>query len=525
MSNRREFFSLLTRTMAEPARSQEQPARITPASGLEAYTAPLTLDDVYHLLRRITFAPTPALAQQLVGKTADEAVELLLGSGDDAPPASPGDWIDLATENPENADLDTRNSIEMQWQNNFARLQEWWVGLMHGEQLPAREKLTLFWSGHFTTEFTFDDKAMPPQLLYRQNQLIRSLRLGDFRQFAEDMTLNGAMLMYLGGELNVAGKPNENYGRELLELFTTGLGAYTEGDIQEAARILTGWRIARFNDEPALNGMYNTYFDAESHDIDAKQFMGESVAARTPDNNTEYLVRRDEVRELINIIFRQRPDAVARFISRKLYHYFVYSKPAAGDDTIINQLADVFKQSGFQIRPLVAALLKSAHFFDEANRGVQIKTPAECLAGLPRQLGTPDARVNDVMNTIEQVLMDPPNVAGWEGYRSWISTTTYPLRSQFARSYVQALPDTSAVNFAKQFPDYDDVEKLTAALERYFLPKSVSQSRHQNYVKTLLQGAPDYEWPQIIATDTAGAAVRLRALLSAFIKAPDFQLC
>lgn len=525
MKTRREFFSLFTRGLAE--RPVARGERMAVAGGLEPYATPLTPDDAYHLLRRVTFAPTVALAQQLTGKTANEAVELLLGDGSDDAPAPPGDWVDSWTENPANADLPTRFAIEDMWESNFAALQRWWVGLMGSETLPAREKLTLFWSGHFTSEFSYDDYFMPPQLLYRQNQLLRSLRLGGFRELAEEVTLNGAMLAYLGGELNKVGKPNENYARELLELFTTGLGWYTEGDIQEAARVLTGWRIAKFSDEPALNDRYNTYFDAPSHDIDAKQFMGESIAARTPDNNTEFLVRRDEVRELIHIIFRQRTDAAAMFICRKLYHYFVYSKPSAGDEQFIGQLAALFKQEGFAIRPVVAALLKSAHFFDEANRGVQIKTPAENLVGFPRQIGVSSTtESNSMMIAVEQNLMDPPNVAGWEGYRSWISTKTYPLRTQFARTYLQNVSDAALVALARQFADdYTDVYKITTALERYFLPRPVSQARHDNYVKVLLQNAPDYEWPEIILNNEAGAALRLRALIGAFIKAPDFHLC
>lgn len=524
LHTRREFFSLFTRG-EYTGNGAPETERAAVAGGIEPYGTALTLADVYHLLRRVAFAPTQAFAQQLVGKTASEVVDIVLGDGSDAPPASPGDWIDANTENPKNADLQTRFAIEAQWERDFEKLQQWWIGLMYSEGFPAREKLTLFWSGHLTSEFTFDDQFLPPQLLYRQNQLLRAKRLGSFKDLMEEITLNGAMLMYLGGELNVAGKPNENYGRELLELFTVGLGWYTEGDIQEAARVLTGWRIAKFNDEPALNGIYNAYFDASAHDTDAKQFMGESIAARTADNNTEFLVRRDEVRALIDIIFRQRPDAVAAFICRKLYRYFVYSKPAGGDEQFIAELATVFKQNDFAIRPVLVALLQSAHFFDEANRGVQIKTPAEFLVGMPRQLGTPSTEANAVMQTVEQNLLDPPNVAGWEGYRAWISTKTYPLRSQFARLYVEKIQDQALVTFAKQFADYADAYKLTTALELYFLPKPVSQERHDNYVKVLLQNAPDYEWPDIIATNVGGAALRIRALISAFIKAPDFHLC
>lgn len=527
--NRRSFFSMLgldshEREMANTSGST--PERAALATGLEPYTKPLTLGDAYHLLRRISFAPTVQLATQLVGKSADEAVEMLLGTGKELPQATPPTWIDATDENPGGADPITKNGIEGKWRGYFGGLLRWWADIMRTESTPLSEKLTLFWSGHFTSEFTFDAAYMPPALLYRQNVLIRSFRLGNFQQFAKDITLNGAMVVYLGGILNTKKSPNENYARELMELYTCGIGNYSEGDVKEAARVLTGWKVGQFNDEPARNGMFETYFSAADHDTGSKQVLGRSIIARDSDTNTEFLVKSQEIDKLIDIIFEIRADAVAQFISRKLYRYFVYSNPSVDDSAIVMQMATLFKDSNFEIRPLMAALLKSAHFYDEANVGVQIKTPAEYVVGIARQLGKTFASdAGNAMTAMEQTPMDPPNVAGWEGYRRWVSTKTYPNRRSFATAMLASMTDAEVVAFAKQFPDNTDADKLATALELYFLPKAVSAERHKFYVEeVLLQKQPVYEWSSIM-NDTPTAARNIKLLLTTFIKAPDFHLC
>ncbi len=524
---RRSFLSILRFENDGQMQGNDDkiPERVALSTGLEPLTTPLTLNQAYHLLRRITFAPTVASANQIVGKTADEAVELLLGNGIDTAPTALT-WIDSITENPAGADIFTKNSIEGQWRSYYGDLIRWWTELMRKEEIPAIEKLTQFWSSHFTSEFTVDEGYIMPQLLYRQNKLIRESRLGNFKKFAKDITLDGAMLVYLGGTLNTKKSPNENYGRELMELFTCGLGQYSEGDVKEAARVLTGWRVGRYSDEPKPNGIYATYFSPPDHDTGSKQVLGMSVVARDTDTNTEYLVKTEEINKLVDIIFEIRGDAVARFVSRKIYRYFIYSSPSGTDDNVIEQMATLFKEKNFEIRPLIAAVLKSAHFFDEANIGVQIKTPVEYVVGFARQLSKAFASdAGASMATMEQTLMDPPNVSGWEGYHRWISTKTYPNRRQFATGLVSTMSDKELIDLVKQFPDYTDADKLTTALELFFLPKPVIASRHKYYLEeALLQKQPVYEW-QGMLNDGAAAARGIKAVLMAFIKAPDFHLC
>jgi uncharacterized protein (DUF1800 family) len=539
--NRRSFFTMLTHANNEridrlvEERTDEQTdvfddenspkkPQAQVQSGLEPYTRPLDRARALHLVRRVGFAASNAQINQLVGKTAQEAVNIVLGTADAALPAAPGTWINEMTENPDRADNDTRNQIIGRWNGQFGSLQSWWVGLMLGEQFPAREKIVLFWSGHFVSEFAFDDVYNPPQLLYRQNQMLRQDAFGDIRKMAEDITVDGAMLNYLGGTLNSKGAPNENFARELFELFTTGLGNYTEGDVKEAARVLTGWRCSRFNDEPRPNGAYNSYFLPQAHDVGAKQVLGVTIPAREVDANTEFLVRQGEVRRLIDIVFQERADAAARFLSGKLYRYFVYSNPSNNASSVIAQMADVLRNNSYRVRPLLQALFTSAHFYDEANLGVQIKTPAEFVVGLARQLGVNAGNAVAVMNSLEQVLIDPPNVAGWDGYRTWLSTKTFPLRVQYAQQLIQGMSNDAAAQFARQFAGSDNVQTLVSAMTEFLLPKPVSSKRLQSYVATLLQGAPDYEWSSILR-DSNSSGTRIKALLTLLVKAPDMQLC
>ncbi len=536
--NRRDFFSMVTKGSSfRSYRPDKDPRGDLPQrveAGIEEQTGVLSRQQALHLLRRLSLGPTHQLLNELTGKAPADAVEMLLGPAYDEEnpepmPESPGDWVNNTTENPENADIITKGQIENQWKQEHALLQNWWVALMREETQPAREKLVLFWHGHFTTEFSFDDNFMVPQLLYRQNMMMRRNRLAQLRNFVEDFTLDGAMLYYLGGELNVRGNPNENYARELLELFTVGLGWYSEGEVQTAARVLTGWKASKYNDAPAPRGMYNTYFIPDDHDIGAKELLGGQIAARDDDSNTEILVRRDEIRKLITLIFNLKNDsdrhAVAQFIGDKLYRYFVYSNPAAVDEDFLDQLQDLFLAHDYELRPVIAALFKSAHFFDPSNYGVQIKTPAEFMIGLARQLEASPANIAAAMNSVEQNLFDPRDVSGWDGYRAWISTKTYPLRSQFARGLINDIPDADLVAWAKKFEDFADPLVLTSAVEEFLLPRPVPQARHDFYVEALLDGTPDYEWEGIVNDANPGsAALRLRRLLLTIAKAPDFHL-
>lgn len=505
-------------------RREEIPAEpLILEAGAEEYTTPLTLDDALHLLRRAGFGPSYSQATSLVGRTAADVVEELLGADAEPPPDSPGQWVDLWTEDPQGADLATRNQIERQWENSMASLGKWWIGQMTADEKFV-EKVTLFWSGHWTSEFEFDNTYSLPQMLYRQYLMLRKNRLLDLRSMALDVTLDAAMLYYLGGTFNSVGTANENYARELMELFLTGLGNYTEGDVKEGARVLTGWRTQLYSDSPAPNGKYQTWFDASAHDTGAKQYMGVTIPARTPDNNTAFQVREEEVQRIIEILHTARAEAVSTFITTKVYKYFVYSSAADVPADFVADVAAKFRSSNFKLRELFRAVFTSAHFYDPALRGAQIKTPIEYVAGLQRQLGTSLANPQSWVASMDQPIMDPPNVSGWPGYRSWISTNTYPVRRNAAAELIKTMNDTMCMQFITQFPNYADAKVFVANVAQFIFPVALPAARLDFYLSALLQGAPDYDWPSIL-TDASAAGGRLRNMLTTMSKAPDFQLC
>jgi len=498
----------------------------TLGSTLAPYDQPLDRVTSAHLLRRLTFSPTIEQIESFIGKTAQEAVTILLGDPkNEYQPATPPSWINSATENPYGADIYTRLQIESQWRAYHSDLQTWWVQLMMKESKPSVEKLVHFWSGHFTTEFTYDDSYIPPQILFRQLAMYRKNRLGNFKQFVEEVTLDPGMLIYLGGILNTNRKPNENFARELMELYTTGIGHYTEGDVKEAARVLTGWKVARYNDEPARNGIYNSYFYPNDHDTEAKQFMGRSIPARDTAFNTEYLVKTEEIRELLNILFDIRKIPIGRFIASKIYKYFFYSNPGYDAAAFIQECGTYFVEQQFELYPLFHAMLSSEHFFSSAMIGAQIKSPTEFIVGTSRVLNKFVTQIPGNLASMDEVLMDPPTVQGWEAHHRWITTKTFPNRVKFTTTLIGQFSDAELIAYVKSFTSFDDPEKLTKDILEICLPQPVSADMLTVYVnELLLQKQPLYEWNDMVK-NVAAAARGIRALLLAITKNPAYQLC
>lgn len=524
--DRRSFLTAVTGvsgTQFVPTTSINRPL----STGLDPYvpssTEPWSTDwtRIGHLLRRTTMMPVWADMVALSKLTTPgDAVDLLLNTA--STPAKPA-VADSVTTNTDGLDTVLIGQLQAQWTADAAKLRAWWEGIMVAAGTTIAEKLTLFWSGHFTTQFVADDTYVVAPLLYRQNDHFRQHGLERFDDLAMSMTLDGAMLDFLGGNLNSVGKPNENYGRELMELFTLGLGQYTEGDVQNAARVLTGWRIAQYSNTPSPNGIFNSYFLPDQHDVGQKEVLGVSFAARDASTNTEYIVRQEEIRKLIDTIFSVRSAAAAKFICTKLYKFFVYSNPADTDMTVVQAMADLLIQSNWEIKPVLRALLASAHFFDNANIGAQIKTPAEFTVGIARQLA-PTFAIDAQMTLMGQTLFNPPNVSGWPGWHDWITTTTYPVRSSAAINAITAMSDNDVMAFIQQFPNSTDGAKLITQVAALLLPRPLSTQRASDLQNKLTGNAPLYEWPTILQS-SASAASNMRQVLTTISELPDFQLC
>lgn len=273
-----------------------------------------------------------------------------------------------------------------------------WLQRMGDPAQPVlRERMTLFWHGHFACRMVLG------KLAANYLNALRTHALGNFRELVLAVARDPAMIRYLNNQQNRKEKPNENFARELLELFTIGRGNYTEQDVKEAARAFTGW-------SSNLAGEY--VFRRFQHDHGDKTFFGR--------------IGRFGGEEIIDLILEKK--ATARFIAGKVYRYFVNDRP---DAAIIEELATVFYQSNYDITTLMRAVFESDWFYEEKHRGVKIKSPVELIAGMSRSLNVRFEQLQAPLmaqRALGQVLFDPPNVAGWPGGKNWIDNATLQFR-------------------------------------------------------------------------------------------------
>ena len=273
-----------------------------------------------------------------------------------------------------------------------------WLKRMADPKEPALlERMTLFWHGHFACQTKGSSIAVT------QLNTLRTHALGNFRELVLAIAKDPSMIRFLNNQQNRKQKPNENFARELLELFTIGRGNYTENDIKEAARAFTGW-------SSNLQGQF--VFRERQHDFGKKTFFG-----KTGSFNGE---------EIIDLILEKRE--TADFITRKIYRYFVND---IADETIVQSLSNAFYSSGYDIGQLMRTIFESDWFYLDQHIGTKIKSPVELMAGILRTMNVDfnnDLALIFIQKALGQVLFNPPNVAGWPGGRSWIDNSTLMLR-------------------------------------------------------------------------------------------------
>jgi hypothetical protein len=341
------------------------------------------------------------------------------------------------------------------------QLRGWWLYCMLHSGHPLREKLTLFWHNHFATSIA---KVQNADLMFRQNCLLREHALGRFGPFLLAVSKDPAMLVWLDSNSNVKGKPNENYAREVMELFSLGVGNYTEKDIREAARAFTGWHT----DGTGFK------FAAASHDDGTKTVLG-----RTGPWDGGDVVR----------IILERP-AAARFLVRKLYHFLV-SENASPPDALLQPLCESFRKSDYDIAALVRTMLASRHFYSGHAFRQRIKSPVEYVLGAVRAVcrtGEADDRplppqvLVRRVNAMGQALFAPPNVKGWPGGRSWLNTSTMLERDNFA----EALATGSLWNLPSVAGDMPSRAVPPGAFDPARLLHEEGASRPEDVVRVLL---------------------------------------
>lgn len=526
---------------------------------MNPYTGPWTEQEVIHLLKRTMFGAAKADVDYFLTRSMSQAVDELLAptAPDPAPPikeyttsTTPGVNADgnIAQGTTWINDINSDGTVQSQRRASYKK---WWTGVMINQDRSIREKLIMLWTDHFGNETLDVGNA---NWAYKQHVLIRQYALGNFRNLIRDITKDVHMLRYLNGYLNVATAPDENYARELMELFTLGKGPdsrYTESDVKEAAKVLTGWQI---------NGTtYTSVFNATRHSTVNKTFSSffnnTVITGRTGATAGDL-----ELNDLLAMIFAN--NEVAKYIARKVYRWFVYyAIDASVEANVITPMADVFRSSGYEIKPMLAALFKSEHFFDMLNRGCYIKSPADHVIGALREMNTVFPAASDwstnygmwnlfynwMVNT-GQNPHDPPNVSGMPAYYQepsyheiWINSDSLPKRNQFTDTMINSgyVVNTKRVQFdcvafAKTLRNPGNPgDLIDEAIRLFFRNDLLPQSKSQLKTQTLLSGQQwDYYWTNAWTAYMANPTTanlntvntRLKALFQYLFNLSEYQL-
>ncbi len=482
------------------------------SSGLEPYTGPWALPQAAHLLRRTMFGAKQEDVQEALARTLDEAVDELLST--DPIPAPPVvDYNGPDVTDPYSAAGETwvDDPIDNQYDGyRIQSLKGWWVRQILEQPRTIEQKMILFWHNHVPIQFI---EVFVGRWDYRYWETLRENALGNIRSLIRALTLDPAMLHYLNGQYNSVGAPDENYARELQELFCIGKGpnaAFTEEDVRAAARILTGWRVNYSNLDEAV-------FTRAFHVTEDKQFSefyhGTLISGRAG------LAGAEELDDLLEMIFDNNETAL--FLARRLYRFFVSDLiDATVEANVIEPLAELLRDNDYEVLPALSTLFRSQHFFDALTLGVMIKSPTDFVLGIFRELRMtlPDpsdlasryqiaGTLNYVNMVLQQDLGDPPNVAGWPAYyqlpqydKNWINTDTLPRRGEVLAWFLYAGISTQGnaynsiidvVGIVDRFQNPEDPNDLIAAAADWLFGLPPSPAFSASLKSILLSGQSD----------------------------------
>lgn len=434
---------------------------------------------VAHLLRRAGFGATPQELKYYTALGYEGTVDELI--------------------HPEKVNNDELDDLVKQQDFDFTLiddLKRWWLYRMVFTRRPLEEKMALFWHGHFATS---NRKVNNAYAMYGQNMLFRKNMLGSFHEMLYDVSKDPAMIVWLDNQQNRKGKPNENYAREIMELFTLGIGNYTEQDVKEAARAFTGWQT-----QPV-----GFFFNQGQHDAGGKTILGV-----TGDLNGD---------DVVQILVQQK--ATSRFLAKKLIKYFAFDDP---DKEMVDRVADVYMNTKYNLRKVVHAIFTDPLFLSERAFHAKIKSPAELVVGTLKtlQIKKLDSDLPTTMARMGQDLFMPPNVKGWDGGAAWIATDTMMERFNFANRITnEKFAEMKKYTTASQLMDKQGLSNAGQVVD-YFLGVLVdadvsTQTRQQlvSYMSSDIKGNPVKTVPDEQTLDA-----KLRGLVHLIMTLPTFQL-
>jgi uncharacterized protein (DUF1800 family) len=394
---------------------------------------------IEHLMRRAGFGARPDELALYREMSVRQAVDVLVNY--DGTP----DEVDSNIGKPGYAGMTINGTFSPQSNITHAR-QRWLFRMVHSDR-PLQEKMTLFWHNHFATGYnkiagTFGTtegarymaakSSEDPGLVRGQMEMLRDNALGNFRDILTAIAKDTAMLVWLDGRTNLKAQPQENFGREIMELFTVGVGNYTEADVYAAARVFTGWNLQRPGGTTDGSQHYEFIYNANQHETSAKTFSfavypdgGKTIPARAAASGMQ------DGLDLINGL-AAHPNT-ARYLAAKLYRFFV-SEFGAVNVTFVDRVANVYLQSGYDMRAVMREVLLSPEFWDESAYFARYAWPVEFVVRALKDVGWTGFSVNDALTPLAnmgQILYEPPDVSGWDAGQTWFATGAMLSRMNF----------------------------------------------------------------------------------------------
>ena len=469
-----------------------------------------------HLLGRTMIDPTYNDIIDSTNNRLNYTVSTLLGELET--PEPPGSWVEDPAPAWDQLTDDEVDELMQQYRDHMGEMATWWIIRMTQNSKNITEQMTLFWHNFFATA---QSKVFFPQAMYEQNKIFREYGLGNFKELLRRVTFGPAMMIWLDIHRSKKHNPNENFSRELMELFTLGVDNYSQNDIVEASRAFTGY---------VTNGV-ETNYDYENlvgndihwdewHDFGNKTVLGQTGQWTGDD--------------IINIILEQ--ENCAKHICRRIYKWFVYENV---NESVVEEMADVLRDNNYEIRPALEFLFKSEHFYDNNYRGALIQNPIGFLPGLIRKFGMqnftfPDGFLLRSVGVLGMTPLEPPDVNGWIGYRSWINSITLPLRKLVGCSLVTGSSPFGSFDFtvdvrsmaqsmySSNDPGYAS-EQIVRKLAFVLIGIPLSNELETRMLDILLDGAEPYDW-NINAPAGDAQWNRMKDLLMYIIRIPEIQI-
>lgn len=474
------------------------------------------MDTAIHLLNRTMTGATYEDINTSLTLDMGNSVQTLLEDLD--PPEPPGDWVYEIVPDWNSLTTQEANDIIASYYNHMNSFRIWWCERMMFNPMNITEIMTLFWHNYFASAYS---KVFYPQAMYQQNHIFRTYCLGNFKDLLRRITFGPAMMIWLDISGSRKQAPNENFARELMELFTLGVDNYSQEDVVAASRAFTGYVTDGVQTNYDFNAMEGWgYWWTDWHDFDEKTFLGQTGSWTGDD--------------IINIILDQ--DECAVQICRQIYKWFVYDHV---HEPFLDEMADILRSNNYEIKPLMEFLLTSDHFFDPVFRAANIQNPNTLVLGSIRRLGMenqnyPNQFFRLVQYYLGMIMFEPPDVSGWLGYRSWINSNTLPMRKVALCSLITgespfgnygSYIDVRAIAQSLYNPDAAELacEQVVQKLALLFFSTPLTESLEERMLSILLDGAEPYDWNINLPAWNAQWN-RMKDLLQYMMRIPEFQL-